>query len=332
MNSTVGFGDGAGSAGATRSISMPFHNTVYSAPVQLPSAVSRADSDTATRNVSRIISERSAGRSHWYGTSPAAWNVPTIGPLKPISALTVGPGDDRLVQVHDVGLERAQRLRGPPRGRASGCDRRDRAVRLPLDGRPDAHDRRVGRRAVARARRCARRRRAGAARARARAPAPARRRDATSSRDRSSRPSSRARLSDSRSLGQFGLQEMPLLGRDPDELFELGGETLRDAGDVGAQAALARSIGIGGRTTPRCPRPASKYTATGSSVAPVRSASVAGPAGSVVRSPKNSTSTPSPVRSRSLNRQTMRLSRSACNTMRETSGPIGTTSRPMASR
>ncbi len=42
--------------------------------------------------MSRIINERKAGRSHWYGTSPAAWNVPTIGPLKPISALTVGPG------------------------------------------------------------------------------------------------------------------------------------------------------------------------------------------------------------------------------------------------
>ena len=65
MNNTVGRGDGAGAAEAMGSISMPFHSTVYSAPDQLPSAVSRADSDTATRNVSRIISERKAGRSHW---------------------------------------------------------------------------------------------------------------------------------------------------------------------------------------------------------------------------------------------------------------------------
>ena len=40
-------------------------------------------SETATRNVRRIITDRSAGRSHWCGTSPDAWNVPTIGPVEP---------------------------------------------------------------------------------------------------------------------------------------------------------------------------------------------------------------------------------------------------------
>ena len=65
MNNTVGRGDGAGGVDAMRSISIPFHRTVYSAPDQLTAAVSRADSDTATLNVSRIMSERSAGRNHW---------------------------------------------------------------------------------------------------------------------------------------------------------------------------------------------------------------------------------------------------------------------------
>jgi len=56
----VSLRDGAGAADAMGSISMPFQRTVYSAPVQLPAAVRRAASDTATRNVSLIISERSA--------------------------------------------------------------------------------------------------------------------------------------------------------------------------------------------------------------------------------------------------------------------------------
>ena len=57
---------------------------------------------------------------------------------------------------------------------------------------------------------------------------------------------------------------------------------------------------VGGSSSP--PRRAARRS---------RSASVAGPAGSVVRSPKNSTSTPSPVRSRSQRRHTTWLARSA---------------------
>ena len=82
-------------------------------------------------------------------------------------------------------------------------------------------------------------------------------------------------------------------------MLELVGEVLGDAGDVVAEAAspLRRegrsddaevSVGL-----------AVKYTATGKIGAPVRSARVAGPAGSVVRSPKNSTSTPPPPMLRS---------------------------------
>ena len=66
--------------------------------------------------------------------------------------------------------------------------------------------------------------------------------------------------------------------------------------------------------------------------APVRRASVAAPPGSVVRSPKNSTSGPSPARSRSLTRQTMWLSRSARITVVPASGPRGTTVMPRLER
>ena len=56
-----------------------------------------------------------------------------------------------LVEVHEVGLDAAHHFGRPPRGRATGRDRRDRAVGVPLDARPDRHDARLGRRSVARA-------------------------------------------------------------------------------------------------------------------------------------------------------------------------------------
>ena len=46
----------------------------------------------------------------------------------PTSAAWFGAGHERLVQVHDVGLEAAQRLERAPCDRAPGRDRRDRAV------------------------------------------------------------------------------------------------------------------------------------------------------------------------------------------------------------
>ena len=55
-----------------------------------------------------------------------------------------------LVQVHDVRLHAPERLGGATSSRTAGRDRRDRPVRFPLDGRPDADDRRIGWRAVAR--------------------------------------------------------------------------------------------------------------------------------------------------------------------------------------
>ena len=75
-----------------------------------------------------------------------------------------------------------------------------------------------------------------------------------------------------------------------------------------------------------------KYTPTGTIGAPARMPSMAGPAGNVVRSPKNSTSIPPPCRSRSDSRHTISLARSARSTVAATSGPSGTTRMPSSSR
>ena len=69
----------------------------------------------------------------------------------------------------------------------------------------------------------------------------------------------------------------------------------------------SRCTDIGGPICAKWPPPGPEVHAGRDSGAPVRSASVAGPPGIVVRSPKNSTSTPSPARSRSLSRHTTRL-------------------------
>ena len=95
-------------------------------------ARSRAPTPTRRRGTSGAPSATAArAASTGASSSPDAWNVPTIGPLNPISALRHGPGTARLVQVHDVGFDAAQRLGGAPRGRAARRDRRDRTVRAP---------------------------------------------------------------------------------------------------------------------------------------------------------------------------------------------------------
>ena len=107
--------------------------------------------DDADASARAIMRPQRGPRPHGASSSPDAWNVPTIGPLKPMSALRHGPGHRRLVQVHDVGLEACAAPRAVRRARrAAGRDRRDRAVRVPLDARPDGHDAGLGRRAVAR--------------------------------------------------------------------------------------------------------------------------------------------------------------------------------------
>ena len=64
----------------------------------------------------------------------------------------VGPGHERLVQVHDVGLEAAQRLERALATRASGPGPSARSSRCSrTDARADRHDAGLGRRAVARA-------------------------------------------------------------------------------------------------------------------------------------------------------------------------------------
>ena len=93
----------------------------------------------------------------------------------------VGAGRQRLVEVEHVGLERAQRLDGAPGDGPAGGDRRDRAVARHPGARTDGGDARLGRRTVARERRCGRRPRPRAVRGRARAPDPAPRRTASAS-------------------------------------------------------------------------------------------------------------------------------------------------------
>ena len=93
-----------------------------------------------------------------------------------------------------------------------------------------------------------------------------------------------------------------------------------------------RSTVSGAQIRTKCRPCGRKYTAVGMSVAPVRSASVAGPAGRVVVSPKNSTSMPSPAMSRSESRHTTRFSRSTRITPAAADGPSGITSMPMARR
>jgi hypothetical protein len=63
---------GVGSAAALRSTSIPFHSTTYSASYQFARAVSSADSDTTTRELSRAIIDLSAGRVHMWSSSPDA--------------------------------------------------------------------------------------------------------------------------------------------------------------------------------------------------------------------------------------------------------------------
>ena len=165
---------------------------------------------------------------------------------------------------------------------------------------PTRHDRRLGRRSVARRRRRARRRRACAARARARAPDPARRRGATASTGdiiatRITRRIS-SRLPHSRSLGQFGCSRCHCSGAARISASNSCASVLGDPGDVVAQPARRASTverrphhpvvaAAAARSTPRR-APASRRCAARASP---------GRPGSVVRSPKNSTSTPSPV-------------------------------------
>ena len=91
------------------------------------------------------------------------------------------------------------------------------------------------------------------------------------------------------------LEQVPLLGRAADEHLELAGQVLGDPGDVLARASPALDGQRRADDAVVAVEPSREVHATGRIGAPVRSASVAGPAGSVVRSPKNSTSTPLPL-------------------------------------
>ncbi len=92
-----------------------------------------------------------------------------------------------------------------------------------------------------------------------------------------------------------------------------------------------RVVSSGGRAMPLW-RPSSRYTVETTSGAPDRSARVAGPPGSVVRSPKKSTSMPPPPTSRSDMRVRMRPWASAAAAAAPAFGPRGMTSMPRASR
>jgi hypothetical protein len=96
-------------------------------------------------------------------------------------------------------------------------------------------------------------------------------------------------------------------------VLELVGEVLGDPGHVLAELAVAGGVE---RWTHDAAVPvALEEAGGGTSGAPVRRASVAGPAGSVVRSPKNSTSTPPPAMSRSHTSEMSRPSAMAFSTL-----------------
>ena len=104
--------------------------------------------------------------------------------------------------------------------------------------------------------------------------------------------------------GPVGLHQVPLRRRPADQRLQLGRQHLGPALHVVAEPALPvqRKRRPDDRDDARLDA-GPKYTAQGSRAAPVRSARVTGPAGSRVRSPKNSTSTPAaPPTSRSQSR------------------------------
>lgn len=103
-------------------------------------------------------------------------------------------------------------------------------------------------------------------------------------------------------------------------------------------AAFSARVPVWGTSISGCTRPrmtglSSYHRVTGSSIAPVCTASIAGPAGIFAASPKNFTSMPEADRSRSATRQTRPPARSRRARMPNAAPPVcGSTSMPRPSR
>ena len=228
----------------------------------------------------------------------AAWNVPTTGRSVPTSAAWFGPGVSGSWRCTHVGLEDPQRLERAAGHRLGGRDRRDRPVaRESRSVGPDVRDPRLGRRTVARRDDARRRRRAAAARAAGPAPGPARHRTPRASTGRRSRPgATRSRPASPALVARIRsspcgpvplavarpvrLHQEPLLGRGPDQHPRSGraSEAVTRSTSRTEPARAPAWIGAG-RIRAEVPPAREKYVPTGSSVAPVRKASTAGPAG-----------------------------------------------------
>ena len=136
-----------------------------------------------------------------------------------------------------------------------------------------------------------------------------------------------------RSRRPVRLHQVPLLGRHADELLEPTGELLGDTPHIVAQATLALHRPAAARSSRSARRRGRKYTPAGTSGAPVRSASVAGPPGH--GGPLAEEARPRRRRRRGpgrASRHTIRFAFSARSIAPPASGPSGTTSMPIASR
>ena len=121
---------------------------------------------------------------------------------------------------------------------------------------------------------------------------------------------------------------MPLLGRGADQRFELDARGPASRRDVLSCRSARLDLDRGAARLPHGVRRLRSTPRWAGSARPCATTSVAGPAGSVVRSPKNSTSTPPVPMSRSQSRHSTSLLLSALIDAIAGPGPSGTTFMP----
>ena len=185
-------GAGHASPSAKSASSMPL-GTISQRMPNVSSTMRCASADTAVRH-REPLEQRLQRRAQRLvpAVAPLAGRVERAdrGNGRAHQRRVVGARRERLVEVEHVGAEAADRLERAPGDRATGGDRRDRAVARHAGARPDGRDPRLGRRAVTRGDDARVDAEAPAARGRGRAPAPARRRTPTASTGTTASPAS----------------------------------------------------------------------------------------------------------------------------------------------